>query len=186
METTRLKYTELEFTLIKMDDKQKVYYPEIIEDTPFPTIEGEVTFDSSDTKSGDTFKNTTIKPQGFPTRKVAHEVIGSALNTKSRKILAEFEFTQTGAMQIGKYANGVSGDIRISPTGIVARNSSGLNTFALDGETGDATFAGTIQAGSLIAGIVAVGDNSIVIDGEARRMVWYDENDIPSIVIGNL
>lgn len=167
-----------------MDDKQKVYYPETIEDTPFPTIEGEVTFDTSDSKSGDTFKNTTIKPQSFPTRKVAHEVIGSALNTQSRKILAEFEFTQTGAMQIGKYANGVSGDIRISPNGIVGRNSSGLNTFTLDGETGDATFAGTLQTGALVSGIVAVGDNSIVIDGENRRIVFYDENDVPAIFIG--
>ena len=168
-----------------MAEKEKVFFPETIENNPLP-IQGEViTFDESQKTSNDEFENTNIKAQPLPTRKIAHEVIGRALNTKSRKILGEFQFSQFGAMQVGVFTVGVSGDIRISPNGIVGRNSSGLNTFTLDGETGDATFRGTIQTGALIAGVVSVGDDNIVIDGEERRMVFYDENDVPVILIGN-
>ena len=112
-------------------------------------------------------------------------MIGSSLNTRSRKILAEFEFTQSGALQIGKYTEGVTGDIRISPNGIVGRDSSGLTTFAIDATTGDVVFKGSVQAGSVITGVLYVGNNSIVIDGDTRRMVFYDENDVPVILIGN-
>ena len=110
----------------------------------------------------------------MPTRRVAHEVIGSALNTKSRKILAVFEFTESGALQIGKYENGVSGDLRITPNGITARDLAGITTFSLDGTTGDAVFKGTIQSESLIAGLVAVGDNNVILDGENQRIVIND------------
>ena len=164
---------------------EKVYYPEVIEENAFPTQEGVVDFGESQKTSNQTFSSPTIKSQPLPTRRVAVEVIGSALNTKSRKILAQFEFTQSGAIQIGKYENGVSGDLRITPNGITARDSAGLTTFSIDGDTGDAVFKGSIQAGSLITGLVSVGDNNIVIDGDARRMVFYDENDIPVILIGN-
>lgn len=164
---------------------EKIYYPETIEENPFPSETGLVDFASSEKTSNGEFTGVTIKPQPLPTRKVAYEVIGSALNTKSRKILGSFEFTQSGALQIGKYTPGTSGDIRISPNGIVGRNSSGLTTFAVDGDTGNAVFMGEIQAGALISGLVSVGDNNIVIDGENRRMVFYNENDIPVILIGN-
>lgn len=168
-----------------MSDEPKVYYQETIEENPFPTEGGLVSFDTAQKTSNGEFSNQTIKSQPLPTRKVAYEVIGSSLNTKSRKILAEFEFTLSGALQIGKYENGISSDIRISPNGIVARNSSGTTTFALDVDTGSAVFMGEIQAGALISGLVSVGDNNIVIDGDNRRMVFYDENDIPVILIGN-
>jgi hypothetical protein len=162
----------------------KTFYQEVVEENPFP---GEVAPIVPTTQSpAGTFTPTVAKEKSFPTRKVAVELIGSALNTRSKKILQEFEFTKSGAIQVGEYENGVSGDIRISPVGIVARNKAGLNTIAVDGETGDATFAGTIQAGTVISGLVVVGDNSIVIDGEARRQVWYDEDGIPVILIGNV
>lgn len=134
-----------------MDDKQKIYYQEIIEENPLPVEDEMVTFGESQSTSGGEFSPTTIKAQPFPSRRIAHEVIGVALNTKSRKIQQGFEFTQSGSLQIGKYTNGISGDIKISPTGIVARNQSGTTTFAIDGDTGDATFLGTIQAGTVIA-----------------------------------
>lgn len=165
--------------------KEKIYYPETIEDTPFPLQEGAVSFDIDQKTSNDKYGAKEVKSRDFPTRRVAYELLGSALNTRSRKILAEFEFTQTGAIQIGDYKNGESGDLRISPNGITARDSSGLTTFAIDGTTGNAVFKGEVQAGTLISGLVVVGDNSVVIDGKERRLVFYDENDVPVILIGN-
>lgn len=77
---------------------------------------------------------------------VARELVGIALNTQARQILGGFTFTQTGSIAVGKYVTGVSGDIRISPSGIVGRNSAGTTTFTIDGTTGDATFYGTVTA----------------------------------------
>ena len=153
---------------------EKVYKPEVIADQPFPS-ENEVI---------PVYSPTTIPEQSLPTKRIAVELLSTSLNTKSRKIQKDFQFTEQGAIQIGKYENGVSGDIKISPKGIVARNSSGIETIAIDGETGDAVFSGTIQAGTVIGGAVAVGDGDIVIDGENKRMVFY-EDGIPLIVIGN-
>ena len=128
--------------------EEKVYTPEVITENPFPNSEA---YTSSETNSsGGTSTPTTTKPQNMPKKVVAVELIGSVLNTKSKKILAEVQFTPSGALQIGKYQSGVSGDLRISPVGILARNTSGNTTFALDGDTGDATFLGTVQAGSAI------------------------------------
>lgn len=164
--------------------EEKVYTPIIIEDNPLPNTEGEVTFADTQSTANDTYTPKTTKEQPFPTRKVAYEVLGQALNTRSKKILAEFEFTQQGAIQIGKYENGVSGDLRISPNGIVARDEAGNTTFALDGTTGNAVFKGEIQSGALITGLVSVGNNRVVIDGESGRIVIYDDTDIPRILIG--
>lgn len=163
----------------------KVYTQEVIEDTPFPQEDGTVPYTDAQSTSGEIYSQKTIKPQTMPTKRVAVELIGSMLNTKSKKILGEFQFTKNGAIQVGEYTNGVSGDIRISPNGITARNLSGLTTFSLDGDNGDAVFAGTIQAGTLISGVVAVGDGDILIDGESKQMIWYTDG-IPSIIIGEI
>lgn len=167
------------------DESLKIYTPTEIQDTPFPQ-EGEAFFGSSQSSTGGNYSPETIQDNNFPDPRVAFELIGSALNTRSKKILAEFEFTPSGALQIGQYQSGVSGDIRISPNGIVARNDLGETTFSLDGTTGDAVFAGTIQTGTIISGLVIVGNNSIVIDGRnpsAPRFLLYN-NGIPQILIG--
>lgn len=164
--------------------EEKVYTPATIDENPFPN--GEVAdLGTTQGTSNQTYTSEKISDQTFPTKRIAVELIGTTLNTKSRKILAEFQFTPSGALQIGVYENGVSGDVKISPNGIVARDSSGLTTFALDGTDGSAVFRGTVQAGTLISGAVAVGDSDILIDGENKRMIFYDENGIPVIVIGN-
>jgi hypothetical protein len=167
------------------DDTAKVYHNETIVDTPIPT-EGPATAEATSGKSGgeEIVRNTTIREKDFPERKVAYEVLSSALNTKSKKILAEFEFTPSGALQIGKYEPGVSGDVRISPNGITARNDNGDTTFSLDGSTGSAVFAGEIRTGTLVSGLVVVGNNNVIIDGEARRILIYDENGTPRILLG--
>lgn len=162
---------------------EKIYYPEVIDDTPYPNGIEEGDFATTQKTGNETYSSEKIKSQSFPARKVAHEVIGSALNTKSKKILGVFQFTETGALQVGKYINGVSGEIKIAPSGIVARNTAGDTTFAIDGETGDAIFAGIVQTGTLISGLVIVGDNNIRIDGEAKQIIVNDgEND--RILIG--
>lgn len=188
METLRQGYIELEYTLTNMDDikRNEIFYPETIDENPFPIAEGMVDFGATQQTSKGEYEPQKIKPQPLPTRKVAHEVLGRALNTRSQRILADFKFTATGAISIGTYTNGVSGDVRISPNGIVARNSAGTTTFALDGTTGNAVFKGEIQAGALISGLVAVGDNAVVIDGENRRMVFFDESGVARIVIGEV
>ena len=167
---------------IKMAE-EKVYTPDwSLPDTPFP-MEGEADLSASQKTRGETYGPKTIKDQGFPTKRVAVELIGLALNTKSRKILAEFEFTEHGAIQIGKYTHGVSGDLRITPNGITARDKAGITTFAIDGATGNAVFKGTVQAGTLISGVVVVGNNRVIIDGENRRIIINDGTD-DRILIG--
>ena len=163
----------------------KVYQPEIIQENPFPT-EGEAVSNLAGSNPSGTYSPSVAKEGSLPTRKIAVELIGSALNTKSKKILKEFEFTPSGAIQVGTYEKGISGDLRISPDGLVARNQSGLLTITIDGDTGDAVFKGTLQTGAVISGLVDVGNNSIVIDGESKRMVFYDEDGVPAIVIGNV
>ncbi len=154
-----------------MEDN-KVYYPEEIQDTPFPGEESQ--FDSQDNQSGDTVNPTTIKDTSFPQKRIAQETISQSLNTRSRRILAEFQFTEMGAIQIGKYQNGISGDLRISPNGLVARDKDGNMTVAIDGSTGDATFKGTLQSGTLVTGQVIVGNNNVIIDGFNKRIIIND------------
>jgi len=130
--------------------KKDIYTPEEIPDQPFPGQEGTAELVGGKA-SGGVYTPTEIKDKPFPTKRIAQELISAVLNTKSKKILGEFQFTPSGAIQIGKYANGVSGDLRLSPAGITARNISGLTTFAIDADTGDAVFKGDVRAGSLIS-----------------------------------
>lgn len=124
----------------------KVYQPLVIPDAPFP-LQEMAGFDPSQKVGEGIYAPRETKDQPLPHKITAQEVLSTALNTKSRKITNEFQFTQSGALQIGQYQDGVSGDIRISPNGIAARNRNGDTTFAIDGETGDATFRGTVSAG---------------------------------------
>lgn len=165
-----------------MEDN-KVYYPEVIQDTPFPN--DEVAIDNPGAEGGDTISPAVTKDQAFPVKRIAQETVSQSLNTRSRRILAEFQFTEMGAIQIGKYQNGISGDLRISPNGLVARNQAGEITVAIDGTTGDATFKGTLQTGTLVSGEVIVGNNNVIIDGDSRRIIINDGvND--RILIGYL
>lgn len=166
-----------------MEDKN--YEVEVAPETPFPGEPQPIALTGQPNPAG-TFTPTTTKEKTFPTRKIANELIGSALNTRSKKVLQEFQLTQSGGFKVGDFKQGISGEVSYTPVGIVAKNKDGLLTIVLDGETGDAIFKGTLQTGAIISGIVSVGDDSIVIDGEARRQVWYDVNGIPQIVIGNV
>ena len=172
--------------------QDKVYTAETIQDNPFPAQPDQTTVtDQQATASGvggsaSQSNAATIPEQTFPALKIANELLSNSLNTRTKKIIQEFAFTPSGAIQIGKFLAGISGDVRISPEGIIGRNMLGDTTFALDSETGDAVFAGIIQGLSLIAGLVNLGDGSIQIDGINRRMLFFDDNGVPIIVIGNV
>jgi hypothetical protein len=164
--------------------EDKVYEPEVIVENPFPNQESPVIPQTTKPPEG-TYNPTTTKEKSFPTRKIATELLSTALNTRSKKILQEFELTQSGGFKIGNFEEGVSGEITITPNGIVTKDKAGIVTIAIYGDDGSGVFKGSIQAGSIITGLISVGDNSIVIDGEAKRQVWYDSDGIPQIVIGN-
>lgn len=179
-----------------MNDNLKIYTNEVIQEEPLPqSMAG--AYDSTpitQSSANQTFSNQKIQEQAIPAPKFANEVIGQAINTKSRKIIQQFEFTKYGALQVGEYKNGSSGDIRISPNGIVARNISGENTVAIDGDTGDALFKGTVRASTLesnnvLTGLIDVGtttNNSYVrLDGANNRIIVHD-GTVPRIVIGNI
>lgn len=169
-----------------MNDAGKVYNPPTIADTPMPSpMQATPASQAATQASSNGVTNpATIQDQPSPTQRIAVDVLGNVLNTQNRKIIRQFTFTPTGALQIGTYSPGESGDVRISPDGIVARDQAGNTTFSLDGDTGDATFAGTLQTGALIAGQIAVGNDAIQIDGDNKRIVFFDDTGVPSIVIG--
>lgn len=142
---------------------EKVYTPEVIVDVGFPqSVEGVTSTVTQGGSSGVSTPKVT-QPGAFPKKMVAKELLSTVFNTVSKKILGAFEFAKSGAIQIGEYIAGVSGDIRISPAGIVARNKAGATTFALDGETGDGTFQGTIRASKFESDYFNVDEEGNVI-----------------------
>lgn len=141
-----------------MDDKEKVFTPTVIPDAPLPGQDADTIASTSNSTGSGVYAPKTVPDRALPRKVIAHETIASSLNTKSRKILGEYGFNESGALQIGKYESGLSGDIRISPEGLVARDQAGNTTFAIDGESGDAVFKGIVQARDFIA----IDENGIV------------------------
>jgi len=153
-----------------MTDNDKIYYPEVIDSYVLPETVAP-TDNASSSASGQTLILPTSQvSETFPDRNVSREVISQALNTKSKKILGDFSFGQVGAISIGSYESGVSGDIRITPSGIVARNSSGVTTVSIDGDTGDAVFSGTVTASAIVASSFASASSG------ARVLIFPDAN----------
>lgn len=167
--------------------EEKVYTPEVIEETPFPTETAELigVRDTSPSRDG-VYNQPQVKTSTVRAQRIATQLIGTALNTRSKKILQEFELQDSGGLRIGNYQEGETGEVLITPNGITAKDIAGLVSLAIDALTGSAVFRGSIQAGSLITGAVAVGDSNILIDGATRRMIFYDEDGVPAILIGNV
>lgn len=132
---------------------EKVYTPEVVQETPFP---GEVIIQDSQSQSSlnGTYSPVKTNSKPIPRKKVAVELLSSALNTRSKKILEQFDLQDSGGFRVGKFEEGISGDLRITPNGLTARDLAGIITFAIDGLTGDAIFKGTIQSGSVITGSI--------------------------------
>lgn len=165
--------------LNNMADKD--YEPEVIEETPFPQRTPQVVDTVSEGGKNNDYQPGTTKEKTFPIKRFAVELLSTALNTRSRKILEQFELQQSGGFQIGNFQEGVSGDTRITPNGIVMRNKAGLTTLAQDGDTGDAIFAGQVRAGSTIVSDTIVTEKASSGNG---RTVYY-KKELPVIVIGD-
>jgi hypothetical protein len=183
-----LRFLGYEHTLNKM--AEKVYEPEVIQETPFPG-EPSILDTQSQSIPGGNYSPTTTKDKLFKRKVVAHETIASALNTRSRKILQEFDLEQSGGFKIGDFKQGVTGDLRITPNGLIARDSAGINTFAIDGTTGSAVFRGTVQAGDVVVlddqGLVSLANfqsDSLYVD--ATTTLDYTTDTSFTDVIGDL
>jgi len=128
--------------------------PLVIPDTAIPIIDTTTpaytglpqTTTTTSPESANALTPTAISSKPVDIPPVAVETISQSLDTKSRRILGAYTFGQVGAIQIGTYKFGVSGQISISPDGIVAEDVNGNITFSLDGTTGDAVFKGTVEA----------------------------------------
>ena len=134
--------------IVDTNTKDKVYEPELIVENPFPGEDS--TIPITQTQSPGVFTATTTKPTFVPKKKAALELLSTALNTRSKKILQEFEFTPSGALQIGTFEEGISGDLRLSANGILGRDLAGLTTFAIDATTGEAIFRGQVRAADFV------------------------------------
>ena len=125
--------------------------PQTIIDQPIPLLEGSTTpstGNNTDPVTADSGASvpTTHIDVAFPPVIVAQETIAQSLNTETKAILAQYTFESLGAIVIGGFSQGVSGEVKISPNGIVAKNVNGDTTFALDGTTGNASFLGIVEA----------------------------------------
>lgn len=156
--------------------EEKIYTPEVIEETPFPDEPIALDAQSESSASGN-YTPTTTKEKTFPKKRIAVELLSTALNTRSRKILEEFKLEQSGGLQIGNFKEGISGDLKLTPNGITARDSLGVTTFAIVGSDGSAVFKGEIRSGSLITGEVIVGNNNLILTVDANGQPQIILND---------
>ena len=162
-----------------MTDKN--FEPETVPETPFPTEAALPVLTASQSSGAGNFDPATTKEKVIPKKRTAVELLSTALNTRSKKILQEFELVQSGGIKVGDFQEGLSGDLRITPNGLTARNIAGLTTFAIDGTDGSAVFAGQVRAGSTIVADTIVTEQASNGNG---RTVYYND-DIPAIVIGD-
>lgn len=164
-----------------MDD---VFYPQEIQDNQLGHIEasGDDNIDKSYTT--EVYRPITEVDKKFPPKFVAHETISSTLDTRTKKIKGEYSFNKEGAILVGGYVAGVSGEIAISPDGIVAKNVNNETTVLIEGSTGDAYFKGTVEAGSVISGDIQLGGNGnddgylSILDSSSNELVRIDNTGL--------
>lgn len=150
----------------------KNYEPEVVQDNPFP---GEVIqpITSSPQATGvGNYSPTTTQEKIFPRKRIAVELLSTTLNTRSRKILEEFELQQSGGLKIGDFKEGISGDVRITPNGLTGRNNSGLTTFGLDTD-GNLILVGEMRSGSVITGDITLEEGGSVEIGSGVVLDQY-------------
>lgn len=166
--------------------EEKVYSPEIIQENPFPGETSEVIGKSSSKPSAGKVYSPAVTSENTVRRKrVAVELLSRALNTNSKKVLQEFQLQESGGFKIGNYKKGKTGEVSMTPNGMTAKDTAGVLTFVLNALTGSATFKGTVQAGSIVSGLITVGNSTWVIDGDSDypRILLYN-GGIPEILIG--
>ena len=175
--------------MLNMDD-DKVYTQEVITENPLPTGEIiETTSESSGGSESTGFTQTVITNKNVPTKKVAVELLSSVLNTRTKKIMGEFEFTKSGAIKVGDYKEGLYGEVLISPTGILGRDVYGNTTFALSADTGAAVFKGEVRADDFVIsdnnGIVSLSNfrNGTVTSGVYQKINTEDYEDVDDMIL---
>lgn len=154
--------------------KEKILYPEEYPPIPLPEVGGE----GGVGKTGNMSPGGVLSPPQIPDQpmqipNVSYELINATLNTQTQQILGTYTFGQLGAIRIGNYVSGTSGDINISPDGIVGRNSAGTTTFSISGTTGSATFLGEVLAGSVIS--TSISANQItgqIVNAQIATIEW--------------
>ena len=90
----------------------------------------------------------------------------SAISTATSTIITPFTFGVSGALQIGTYVNGVSGDVRISPSGILGRDINGATTFSINGTTGVAVLNGLVVGTNVGQGTAVTSSGVTTIIGD--------------------
>lgn len=125
--------------------------PQEIPDQSIPLIDGSTVATTGNTTTpvlsdSGAQTPTTNLDQKFPPLIIAHETISQSLNTETKRILSDYTFESLGAFSVYSKAHPLA-HISISGDGIAAVDANGNPTFTLDGETGDATFRGTVEAG---------------------------------------
>lgn len=152
---------------------EKVYSQEVIYDNPFP---GELQLIplANQTNPAGTFSPTVSKDKTFPVKRTAVELLSSALNTRSKRILQEFQLQDTGGFRVGDFKEGINGDLRITPNGLTARDIAGITTFAIDGADGSAFFRGTVQA----ADFVIADENGLISLANFQSDFYSDDTNI--------
>lgn len=161
--------------------------PETIVDQPLPLIDGAILASTGNnsnpvTSNADVEVPTTQVDKSFPPALIAQETVSQSIDTATKRIKGTYTFESLGAISIGEFQQGISGEIKISPDGIEATNVNGDTTFTLDGSTGNATFKGTLEAQTIIA-----GDSAIVMETSSNnqgRIVFYNSG-VPAIIIGD-
>lgn len=156
--------------------------PQVIIDQPIPLLGGSV-IDASGQGSNPVLSGTPVPTtqldKKFPPRVIARETISQSLNTKTKSILADYTFESLGAISIYSPIHPLA-HISISGDGIIGVNANGDTTFAIDGATGDAIFAGELRSGTLITGEIVLGDGSIILDDMGLKSTTNFLNSITS------
>lgn len=163
----------------------KVYEPEVIVENPFPS-QPDLGFVPGQSNPTGVYTPTSTREKVFPRKRTAVELLSSALNTRSRKILQQFALQQSGGFQIGNFEEGISGDLRITPNGLTARDIAGLTTISIDGTSGDVAIKGELRSGSVITGEVIVGNNRMVltVDDDGQPQILLNDGTNDRMIIG--
>lgn len=106
------------------------------------------------------------------------DLVNARLNTSAKTILSDFTFGVSGAIVM---ATDVNNGLWLSPTGILGKKA-GVTTFAVD-TSGNATYAGTVTASQIVAGILtgftiqtAVSPNKRVVMASDKIEIYNSAN----------
>lgn len=102
----------------------------------------------------------------------------AAIDTANAQILSDFTFGASGAIQIGEYESGVTGDIKISPTGILGRDKDNNTTFSLNATTGVAILNGLVVGTNVGIGTAEDSDGVTTIIGNIVTTGYINAKEI--------